>query len=519
LAQVTNETAWEVVVIDNASTDETPRFLKSLGGDVCVIRNEENVGFAKACNQGAQAARGRYLVFLNNDTIPLEGWLKALVDEVEANPDVAVVGSKLLYPNDTVQHAGVVFSRAGSIPYHLYNGFPGNVSAVNRRRELQAVTGACMLVRRAVFEAIGGFDEEYRNGFEDIDFCLKVRDRGERIIYQPKSILYHLESQTPGRKDYDAENMQRFLERWKDRWLADEDSVYVPDGYAIHEVQEDSRRIYRVANLEDAQALARWKLVAEVERQSQVGNMEAVRSSLAQPDLWPDDPGVLRWAAQICDRADVPARAEAFWRRALDFGVTPEVLVALTRNALEKGALDEAEQHIQGLITQNPTDGEGWLLQGILALQRQDFVTAKVAFENALRSSNNPRKARKGLGMATMGLNQMETAWDMFATVLADEIDDAETIHSLLRVGTALERWEPLAEHLAKYLKLNPGELSVRFALAGVHTRLGNMGAARQEYDTIRMLNPTFEGLDDLAMVLGCMPDVQAPLVNLLNAS
>jgi hypothetical protein len=111
LAEVTDNVHYEVIVVDNASTDGTESLLATLGGDVQIIQNKENLGFAKGNNQGAQAARGRYLVFLNNDTIPKKGWLKSLVDEVTVHPDVAVVGSKLLYPDDTIQHAGVVFSR------------------------------------------------------------------------------------------------------------------------------------------------------------------------------------------------------------------------------------------------------------------------------------------------------------------------------------------------------------------------------------------------------------------------
>jgi len=97
----------QTIVVDDDSTDGTAALLASLGGDVQVIRNTENLGFATACNQGARAARGRHVVFLNNDTVPLPGWLTPLIAELDADPTVAVVGSKLLYPDDTIQHAGV----------------------------------------------------------------------------------------------------------------------------------------------------------------------------------------------------------------------------------------------------------------------------------------------------------------------------------------------------------------------------------------------------------------------------
>ena len=213
LAAATTMPEYEVIIVDNASTDGTAEFLAALGGDVQVIRNPENHGFAIACNQGAKAARGEFLLFLNNDTIPTEGWLNALVDEVERHPDVAVVGSKLLYEDGTIQHAGVAFSRIVFTPYHIYRKFPADSPMVNRRREFQCVTGACMLVRREVFEQVGRFDEGFKNGFEDVDLCLKIREQGWHIIYRPDSVVYHLESQTPGRKTHETDNARRLLER------------------------------------------------------------------------------------------------------------------------------------------------------------------------------------------------------------------------------------------------------------------------------------------------------------------
>jgi GT2 family glycosyltransferase len=175
LGPATDDVSFELIVVDNHSTDETPELLASLGGDVRIITNSENLGFAKACNQGAEAATGEYLVFLNNDTIPLKGWLSALVKEVQSDPAVSVVGSKLLYENGTVQHAGVAIDRNNLTPYHIYAGFAGDHPAVNKRRELNAVTGACLLIRRSVFADLGGFDEGFRNGFEDIDLYVRSR--------------------------------------------------------------------------------------------------------------------------------------------------------------------------------------------------------------------------------------------------------------------------------------------------------------------------------------------------------
>lgn len=114
---VTTDT--EIVVVDDASTDLTPEVLREFGGSIRVVTHTTNAGFAVSCNDGAAAAAGEFLIFLNNDTIPLSGWLDALVIYADAHPQAAAVGSKLLYPNDTIQHAGVTINQEGW-PFHIY---------------------------------------------------------------------------------------------------------------------------------------------------------------------------------------------------------------------------------------------------------------------------------------------------------------------------------------------------------------------------------------------------------------
>ena len=143
---------FELIVVDDASKDETPQLLESYGDRIKAVRLDANQGFAGACNAGAEAARGELLVFLNNDTIPVAGWLDSLVDHVDAHPAAGIVGAKLLFPNETIQHAGVVICQDGN-PRHLYAGFPAAHRVVNVSRRFQAVTAACMLVRRETFAA------------------------------------------------------------------------------------------------------------------------------------------------------------------------------------------------------------------------------------------------------------------------------------------------------------------------------------------------------------------------------
>lgn len=211
----------EIIVVDNASTDDTPRMLEEFPW-AKVIRNEQNLGFAGANNQAARMARGEFLVLLNNDTEAKPGWLATML-KVAREENVGVVGARLLFPTGRIQHAGVVISpvrvgRAGFLPFHdLYN-VPGNEPYTCRRHDFQIVTGACMLTPRKLYEELGGLDEAYWNGYEDVDYCLKVRDRGLRVVYAGDAVVTHYESQSGSERFRKVLwNMARLADRWNGR--------------------------------------------------------------------------------------------------------------------------------------------------------------------------------------------------------------------------------------------------------------------------------------------------------------
>jgi GT2 family glycosyltransferase len=224
---------WRAIVVDDASSDGTAERFAGYDDRVTVVARERNGGFAAACNDGARAAGDvDYLVFLNNDTIPLPGWLDALVEEVEAHPEAAAVGSKLLFPDGSVQHAGVTIGH-DRWPHHIYAGFPGEHPAVNHAREVAAVTAACALVRRSAFERMGGFDTDFHNGYEDIDLCLRLAEEGQRVRYCPRSVLYHLESVTRWADEstrHTGHNDRLYEERWLGRVVPDDVAHYLADG-------------------------------------------------------------------------------------------------------------------------------------------------------------------------------------------------------------------------------------------------------------------------------------------------
>jgi len=219
----------EAIVVDDASGDDTPRVLSDFGEAIRTVRLSRNAGFANACNAGAEAARGEALVFLNNDTEPRSGWLQALLGYAESHPAAAVVGAKLLYPKtEAVQHAGVVFGQDG-YPHNLYAGFPPEHPAVSRPRRLQAVTGACFLVRRQAFEEAGGFDTGFANSLEDVDLCLRIGEAGGEVHYCPAAEVVHLESASRGRESRFEQSVDLYRRRWRERVRRDDLAVYAED--------------------------------------------------------------------------------------------------------------------------------------------------------------------------------------------------------------------------------------------------------------------------------------------------
>lgn len=221
---------FEIIVIDDASLDITPTLLASYGDKIRVLTHKENAGFATACNDGAALSSGEFITFLNNDTIPEDGWLDALISYAFDHPKAAVVGSKLLFPNDTIQHAGMVICQ-DLYPRHIYNGFPAAHQAVNKSRRFQVVTAACALVQREAFVQVGGFDTAFTNGYEDVDLCLRLGESGYEVHYCHASVLCHLEATSRNPRDeQEKHNSRLYTSRWAQRVRPDDFQYYLEDG-------------------------------------------------------------------------------------------------------------------------------------------------------------------------------------------------------------------------------------------------------------------------------------------------
>lgn len=220
LANHASRCTFEVIVMDDVSTDNTPEVISEIEG-VRYVRNEENLGFLRNCNKAAGLAKGSYLVFLNNDTVVLPGWLDALHDTFSQMPDVGLVGSKLIYPDGRLQEAGGIiwddasgwnWGRLASPDHPRYNYV----------RDADYVSGASIMIERQLFEVLGRFDERFAPAYyEDTDLAFSVRKRGFRVIYQPRSAIVHFEGISSGTdlnsgiKRYQVVNKAKFFEKWK----------------------------------------------------------------------------------------------------------------------------------------------------------------------------------------------------------------------------------------------------------------------------------------------------------------
>ena len=212
---------YEVIVVDDASTDATEDVLRRVPGLRLVV-NDANEGFLRSTNKGAAEAEGDYIVFLNNDTEVREGWLDVLVETADADEMIGIVGAKLVYPDGRLQEAGGIIWRDGAGWNFGRLDRPGR-SRYNYLRDVDYCSGACLLVRRALFESLGGFDERYAPAYyEDTDLAFAARDIGYRVVYQPLAQVVHHEGVTSGTdlgsgaKRFQAVNQAAFCEKWGD---------------------------------------------------------------------------------------------------------------------------------------------------------------------------------------------------------------------------------------------------------------------------------------------------------------
>ncbi|MBR4741508.1 MAG: glycosyltransferase family 2 protein, partial [Desulfovibrio sp.] len=242
LAETIGEEDCEIIVVDNGSSDETVSDCALLGNALFSARFRykrlnTNCNFGPASNIGAKLARGEFLLFLNNDTAPQNSWLSPLLDDFSTFPNLGATGPLLLYPETepfghSIQHLGVTVTPYLSVS-HLYEGIPAKSPLAQKRRFFQIITAACMLIPKRTFMDAGMFDEHYINGVEDIDLCAHLFAKNLRMTVNPKALVIHHTSQTPGREKHEAENYAYFQTHCQPLLSQDMDFQVEQDGMEL----------------------------------------------------------------------------------------------------------------------------------------------------------------------------------------------------------------------------------------------------------------------------------------------
>lgn len=233
---------YEILIGNDCSTDLTTQIEQIIPGVKC-ITNEKNLRFVLNCKNAAKYAKGTYLLFLNNDTQVQPNWLEPLVTLIESADDIGMVGSKLVYPDGTLQEAGGILWRDGSA-WNYGNRQNPALPEFNYVKEVDYISGAAIMLPRALWEEIGGFDERFVPAYcDDSDLAFTVRKKGYRVMYQPQSVVVHFEGvsngtdTSSGQKQYQIINSQKFYEKWKDVLEAE----HFENGQNVFQARDRSR--------------------------------------------------------------------------------------------------------------------------------------------------------------------------------------------------------------------------------------------------------------------------------------
>jgi len=217
----TQEVNYEVIIADDVSSDDTTN-IQSYIENITVVRNKSNLGFLRNCNNAAKNVRGKYVLFLNNDTNVQKDWLISLVALIEKDSMIGMVGSKLVYPDGKLQEAGGIIWRDAS-GWNYGRLDDPEKPEYNYLKEVDYISGAAIMIRTDLWTKIGGFDERYVPAyFEDADLAFEVRKLGYKVVFQPKSVVVHFEGVSHGTdtgsgvKSYQIKNRESFIDKWKD---------------------------------------------------------------------------------------------------------------------------------------------------------------------------------------------------------------------------------------------------------------------------------------------------------------
>ncbi len=213
---------YEIIIIDDHSTDKSPNISEYVKG-IRYVKNDTNLGFLKSCNTAVTMAQGAYICMLNNDTEVSNDWLFNMVETIEKHDKAGLVGSKLLFPDGRLQEAGgIIWNDASGWNFGKFDD--PDKPAYNYLKEVDYVSGACMLIRADLWEKLNGFDEQFSPAYyEDTDLAFRIRESGFKVVYQPQASIIHYEGRSHGTdeeegiKKFQAINRKKFLDKWQQK--------------------------------------------------------------------------------------------------------------------------------------------------------------------------------------------------------------------------------------------------------------------------------------------------------------
>lgn len=471
-----DKSEYEVIIVDNHSTDDTPRILEAVEGDVKVLREPENRGFAAACNLGARLADGELLLFLNNDTQPYPGWLDTMVNCCRRQENVGVVGARLTYVDGRIQHAGVAVNKDG-IPYHVFQQFAAEDPAVMEERDMAAVTAACMLVPITVFEDCGGFDEAYQNGSEDVDFCLKVREKGLRVVYCPEARVMHHEESSEGRSDHDLDNLDRLRKKWKEKLIPDENELLARFGYKITWGSKGGK----------------YELLRQTV--DTVESLDKVRENLSESPL---ERAKTLYAEGRFEEATQTLQQLVEDKMLLAGQDGFETWQTLGNCLARLNQAEEAEQAYMKAMKLDNSSERPYLGLGTVAMLKENWSAAQYGFMAAVARNPQTVKGEFGVGVALAARGRHVEAVEHFQKVAGAEPENAEALFYLYR--SAMEAGQPQVAvgPLEQYVKKHPDDALFQFNLCGALWKAGELTRAVEVCRRVIELDPNHEAAQEV---------------------
>lgn len=484
LAHNTDESInYEVILVDNTSSDGIADYLRHLSGDVTIVTNFKIQGNSRAYNQGGRIAQGRYLVFLKNDTIPNPGWLDGLLNGVTQD-GADIVGAKLLYPNGRVNHAGIAFNEE-SIGYHIHNGLPGNAPTVNRKRFMQCVSAACMLVKREIFEELGGFDESYTNSFGDLDFCLRAGERGYRVLYTPESMLIRLNNVSKGLHDDNQLCLSRFIANWKGKIRQDDSDFHYAECLDTEVTTESQFTTYPFNTaLESTANIPYSPIPTEVSSTPDAVIQPYERDMATQLKQEGRFQEALVAFSQLRDKGDHLALSEM-----------GDCLANL-------GELNSAIASYREALRENKNNIKATIGLGVVNFLQGKMTKAVTLFNKTLKVEPNNTHALCGLGMVRDMQGKHKEAFDFFSQALAADPEHMISLNALVKLAYLTENFDEALTRLDSYLMYHPADLDILYTKAGILFKAERYSEALESLEIVLLFAPEYDGGKQLSELI-----------------